>query len=81
MNADQLIGYFERIAEAPDAVSRLRSFILDLAVRGKLVEQNLSDESAVQLLKHIKCERQHVLNEDRNHEPLPSIQVDVAPEN
>ena len=37
MNADLLLAHFERISEAPDAVSRLRSFILDLAVRGKLV--------------------------------------------
>jgi type I restriction enzyme S subunit len=39
MNAEQLLQHFERISEAPDAIPRLRRFILDLAVRGKLVEQ------------------------------------------
>jgi type I restriction enzyme S subunit len=39
MTPDVLIEYFERISEAPDAISRLRKFILDLAVRGKLVAQ------------------------------------------
>jgi type I restriction enzyme S subunit len=37
MNPDRLLQHFDRIAEAPDAVPRLRRFILDLAVRGKLV--------------------------------------------
>ena len=38
MNAERLLAHFERISEAPDAISRLRRFILDLAVRGKLVD-------------------------------------------
>ena len=32
MNADLMLKHFERISEAPDAVARLRRFILDLAV-------------------------------------------------
>ena len=35
MNPAQLVDYFDRITEAPDAIPRLRSLILDLAVRGK----------------------------------------------
>ena len=30
MNAELLLAHFDRISEAPDAVSRLRRFILDL---------------------------------------------------
>ena len=37
MNTDRLLVHYERIADAPDAVTRLRRFILDLAVRGTLV--------------------------------------------
>lgn len=40
MNAELLLQHFDRISEAPDAIPRLRRFILDLAVRGKLVEQD-----------------------------------------
>ena len=46
MNADLLLTLYERVAEAPDAIARLRRFVLDLAVRGKLVEQDPEDESA-----------------------------------
>jgi type I restriction enzyme S subunit len=53
MNADRLLALFEQISEAPDAIPRLRRFILDLAVRGKLVEQDPEDESAGELLGEI----------------------------
>jgi type I restriction enzyme S subunit len=57
MNAEQLLLHFERISEAPDAIPRLRHFILDLAVRGKLVEQEPEHESASELLKLIESEK------------------------
>lgn len=44
MSAEQLLDHFERISEAPDAIPRLRRFILNLAVRAKLVEQDPNDE-------------------------------------
>src|SRR5688572_28209001 len=44
MNAERLLKHYARIADAPDAIARLRRFILDLAVRGKLVSQNGADE-------------------------------------
>jgi type I restriction enzyme S subunit len=50
MNAERLLAQFERISEAPDAITRLRRSILDLAVRGKLVEQDPEDEPAEELL-------------------------------
>ena len=46
MNAEHLLTHFDRIADAPDAIPRLRRFVLDLAVRGKLVEQDPNDEPA-----------------------------------
>ena len=57
MNPQRLLQHFDRIAEAPDAVARLRRFILDLAVRGKLVEQDPGDEPAAELLKRIQAEK------------------------
>lgn len=57
MNPKQLLAHFDRISEAPDGIPRLRQFILDLAVRGKLVEQNPKDEPATELLKRIQSAR------------------------
>jgi type I restriction enzyme S subunit len=57
MNADRLMAHYETIVDAPDAISRLRRFILDLAVRGKLVPQDQKDEPASELLKRIAKEK------------------------
>lgn len=55
--ADRLLALFDLVAEAEDAIPRLRRFVLDLAVRGKLVEQDPSDEPATELLKRIAKEK------------------------
>jgi type I restriction enzyme S subunit len=39
MNRAQLLQHFDTLAETPDAVAKLRAFVLDLAVRGQLVPQ------------------------------------------
>lgn len=57
MNAERLLLHYEQIADAPDAIARLRRFILDLAVRGKLVPQDPADETASELLKQIVAEK------------------------
>ena len=57
MNAERLLELYERIADAPEAIARLRRFILDLAVRGKLVPQTKKDEPASELLKRIAKEK------------------------
>ena len=73
MSPARLLQYFDRISEAPDAVPRLRRFILDLAVRGKLVEQDPTDEPASELLKRIEAEKVRSVNEGnaptQRHEP------------
>ena len=50
MNAERLLTLYDRVAGAPDAFDRLRRFVLDLAVRGKLVEQDPADEPASECL-------------------------------
>ena len=60
MNAERLLEHFEQISEAPDAVARLRRFILDLAVRGKLVEQDPEDEPAAELLHKIRQQKKRM---------------------
>jgi type I restriction enzyme S subunit len=71
MNPQELLNYFDRISEAPDAIPRLRQFILDLAVRGKLVEQDPKDEPASELLKRIlKLHNNPEIIDSPVHEPL-----------
>jgi type I restriction enzyme, S subunit len=65
MNPERLLQNFDRLIDTPDAVPRLRRFILDLAVRGKLVEQNPADEPAAELLKRIEAEKQGFSKERR----------------
>ena len=57
MTPDRLLQHFEQISEAPEAVPRMRRFILDLAVRGKLVEQDPTDEPIGLLIDRIQKER------------------------
>jgi type I restriction enzyme S subunit len=56
-NAAHLLANFDRLSDSPEAVPLLRRFILDLAVRGKLVAQDANDEPAAALLKRIQSEK------------------------
>ena len=57
MNADRLLTHYERIADAPEAIPRFRRLILDLAVRGKLVNQDPNDKPVADLLQRIADEK------------------------
>src|SRR6476620_5472526 len=73
MNADLLLEHYKRVADAPDAIPRLRRFILDLAVRGKLVPQDPNDEPASELLKRIAAGRQRSIEEGEIRKPRDSV--------
>jgi len=62
MNADTLLQHFDLISEAPDAIPKLRGFVLNLAVRGKLAEQDDNDPAS-ELLKRINAERTQLINQ------------------
>lgn len=81
MNPAQLLAHFDRISDAPDAIPRLRRFILDLAVRGKLVEQDPRDEPACELFKRIQTEKARLAQagEIKMGKPLPDIEEDESP--
>ena len=68
-NAERLLAHFDRIADGPDAVPRLRRFILDLAVRGKLVPQDPDDEPASELLKRIAAEKPRLVEAGEIRKP------------
>jgi type I restriction enzyme, S subunit len=81
MNAERLLQHFDRLSEAPDAIPRLRRFILDLAVRGKLVEQDPNDEPATELLKRIEIEKARLVKGGKinGQKPLDAVEPNQAP--
>lgn len=75
MNADRLLAHYEQVADAFEAIAHLRRFILDLAVRGKLVVQDPGDEPASELLKRIAKEKARLVKAGEIKAPraIPSI--------
>ena len=59
-SAERVLAHFDRVSESPAAVSRLRRFIFALAVRGKLVEQDPTEEPAELLLQRRTMSRTSV---------------------
>jgi type I restriction enzyme, S subunit len=75
MSPELLLKYFDRISKAPDALTRLRSFVLDLAVRGKLVEQDSNDEPASELLRRIQTEKMQLIKDRKIAKQDPVTQI------
>ncbi len=81
MTPQDLIAAFETLADAPDGTKRLRELVLQLAVRGKLVAQDASDEPASVLLTRIAAEKARLVAEKKIRKPkvLPPIEADEVP--
>jgi len=80
MSAELLLNYFGTISDAPDAISRLRRFVLDLAVRGKLVAQDAKDAPAAELLSQIQIEKDRLAKATGiKKEALPTIDPSEVP--
>lgn len=63
------------LAGAPNGIKKLRELILELAVRGKLVEQDASDEPASELLKRIATEKTRLVEEAKINKPKPLAEI------
>jgi type I restriction enzyme S subunit len=70
-----LVRHFDLIAQAPGGVALLRELILTLAVQGKLVPQDTSDEPAIELLKKIRAEKDRLLAEGKIKRDKPLAQI------
>ncbi|SER66245.1 type I restriction enzyme, S subunit [Azotobacter beijerinckii] len=69
------------LAGAPNGIKKLRELILELAVRGKLVPQDPSDEPASELLKRIAEEKARLVAEGKikKQKPLAEIGEEEKP--
>ncbi|MFM7573775.1 MAG: restriction endonuclease subunit S [Snowella sp.] len=82
MEAQVLLDkYFETAFSAPDGVKKLRELILSLAMQGKLVPQDPSDQPASELLKEIEAEKEKLIQEGKikKSKPLPENTSDEIP--
>ncbi|MDR5879693.1 restriction endonuclease subunit S [Caballeronia sp. LZ032] len=66
---------FNLLATAPDGIKRLRELILSLAVQGKLVPQDPSDEPASELLRHIRAEKGLLIAEGKIKKDKPLLAI------
>ena len=71
-NFEQL---FTTTAQAPGGGARLRELILTLAVQGKLVPQDASDEPASELLKKIRAEKDRLIAEGKIKKDKPLAEI------
>jgi type I restriction enzyme S subunit len=81
MNPGLLVKQFDRISDAPGAIPRLRKFVLDLAVRGKLVEQDPTDETASALIKRVHLRKAEIAKEGtvKKEKPFPPLAENAIP--
>ncbi|WP_417426247.1 restriction endonuclease subunit S [Hoeflea sp.] len=79
-NARFALATLPAITTRPDQIKPLRQAILNLAVRGKLVEQDPTDEPASELLKRIAMHLEDQKNgRGRRAKPLPDVDPADAP--
>ena len=81
----QLLALLRKVESSTQQYAKLqtllKSKVLDLAMRGKLVEQDPSDEPASVLLEKIKAEKEQLIKEKKikKNKPLPPISDEEKP--
>ena len=69
---------FDLLYDNPENVEKLRKAILQLAVQGKLVEQNPEDEPASVLIEKIQVEKKRLVKEGKIREIKISPPLDIT---
>jgi len=81
MAQSMILAEFEKLVRTPADVARLNEAILELAVRGRLVAQDPSDEPASALLARIRAEKTRLeeAGEIRKAKPLAKVKAEEMP--
>ncbi len=76
-----LFDNYDFLMDSPNSTVKMRKLILQLAIQGKLVEQDPTDEPASELLKRIKAEKEKLIAEGKikKQKPLLPITEDEIP--
>jgi type I restriction enzyme S subunit len=83
MDAREFLDNFEHISSATNGVQRLRELVLQLAVQGRLVDQDGANVSASALLEQIVVEknrltRDHGIKKAKSFEPIQDFEKPFA---
>ncbi|MDA3902955.1 MAG: restriction endonuclease subunit S [Desulfuromusa sp.] len=74
MTAETFFANFGHLADAPNGVKKLRELILQLAVQGKLVPQDVNDEPVSVFLEKVEAEKKR-LKELGKIKRLPAVEA------
>ncbi|NVK73752.1 MAG: restriction endonuclease subunit S [Oceanospirillaceae bacterium] len=77
----RISGHFDTLFTTEQSIDQLKQTILQLAVMGKLVEQNPNDEPASVLLERIAAEKEELIKQKKikKQKPLPPITEEEKP--
>jgi type I restriction enzyme S subunit len=78
MNIETFFNNFEILTDTPDGISKLKDFILYLAVSGKLVSQDNNDEPASFLLEKIKTEKEILIEKKKISSNFSSVPINLT---
>lgn len=80
-NWQRIVANFDVLFTTEYSIEQLKQTVLQLAVMGKLVKQDPSDEPASELLKQIADEKSKLIKESKikKSKPLPEISDDEKP--
>jgi type I restriction enzyme S subunit len=80
-NWQRIAAHFDTLFTTEASIDALKQTMLQLAVMGKLVPQNVNDEPASELLKRIQAEKDKLLAEGKikKEKPLVPVTVDEKP--
>ncbi|ETI58635.1 restriction endonuclease subunit S [Marinomonas profundimaris] len=80
-NWTRISGHFDTLFTTEHSIDQLKQTILQLAVMGKLVEQNPNDEPACVLLERIAAEKADLIKQGKikKQKPLPDITGEEKP--
>lgn len=80
MRLETFFEKFELFADAPDAVAKMRELVLELAVQGKLIPQDSSDEPASKQLERIAAKKTRMERTGRRQRDISSKSAAEIPQ-
>jgi type I restriction enzyme S subunit len=81
MTNEQFLQQFGHFIDAPNGIQKLREMVLQLAVQGKLVEQDEGNKPALELMEQIKIEKAMLAAEGviKTAKEYPAVRDDEIP--